>query len=71
MYKKGEGVLRRPALTLGVLAISALVALFWISGILRPAPVAADQANSRSLGTVVEAGAADAHRDCPTTEVRE
>ena len=46
MYKKGEGVLRRPALTLGVLAISALVALFWISGILRPAPVAADQANS-------------------------
>ena len=40
-----------------MLAISALVALFWISGILNPAPVAADDATY--------------YLDCPTTEVRE
>ena len=50
-------LLQRPALTLGVLIISTLVALFWISGILNPAPVAAD--------------AAKFYLDCPTTEVRE
>ncbi len=50
-------LLQRPALTLGVLIISALVALFWISGVLNPAPVAADESKL--------------YLDCPTTEVRE
>ena len=50
-------LLRKPGLTLGVLIISALVALFWISGILNPAPVAADDATF--------------YLDCPTTEVTE
>ena len=50
-------LLQRPALTLGVLIISALVALFWISGILNPAPVAADDDTF--------------YLDCPTTEVPE
>ena len=40
-----------------MLIISALVALFWISGILNPAPVAADEAKY--------------YLDCPTTQVRE
>ena len=40
-----------------MLIISALVALFWISGILNPAPVAADEAKC--------------YLDCPTTQVRE
>ena len=50
-------LLRKPGITLGVLIISALVALFWISGILNPAPVAADDATF--------------YLDCPTTEVTE
>ena len=57
MYIIGEGVLGKPALILGVLAISALVALFWISGVLNPQPVSADTAKF--------------YLDCPTTEVRE
>ena len=50
-------LLRKPGLPLGVLIISALVALFWISGILNPAPAFADQAKF--------------YLDCPTTEVVE
>ena len=57
MYKTGEAALKKPALTLGLIAISALVALLWISGVLNPQPASADQAKF--------------YLDCPTTEVRE
>ena len=50
-------LLRKPALTLAVLAISALLALFWIFGVLNPQPASADYALF--------------YLDCPTTQVRE
>ena len=50
-------LLRRPALTIAVLALATLVALTWLAGLYNPAPVAADDETL--------------YLDCPTTEVPE
>ncbi len=50
-------LLRRPALTIAVLALATLVALTWLAGLYNPALVAADDDTF--------------YLDCPTTEVPE